>query len=152
MNKSEKLKIYEKFQERKEEDVIKNTGETYSFGDTTVTIKELTWVKADDFEDKVLSLVENITSILKTTIDDEDSLVDTLKKVNITDLLRKFLDTILRTGLIDLANIATNGLITKDYIVEHGATKSQVIKIVVSAISLNYGYLKNLIPLVTQSL
>jgi hypothetical protein len=152
MDNKDKLKVYEEYKERKEEEIIKNAGETYNFGDTTITIRELPWGKADAFEDKVLELVNTITTILKTTIDDEDSLVDTLKKIDITDILKTFLNTILRTGLLDLANIATNGEITKDYILKQNATKSQVIKIVVHAIKLNYGYLKNLIPLVTRSL
>lgn len=146
MDKNEKLKVYEQFKERKEEDIIKNKGETYTYGDTEITIRELPWLDADKFEDKVLELVNEITSLLNTTVDDEN-IIESLAKMNIAQILEKFLKSILRQGLVDLGNIATKGEITMDSIIEHNVTKSQVIKIVTRAIILNYGYVKNLIPL-----
>lgn len=142
----EKLKVYEKFQERKEENIIKNKGETYNFGDGTVTIYELPWEDADIFEDKVVELVNEVASIFQTDIDDK-KIVDSLRKINISELLDKFLKTLLRQGLIDLATIASNGEITMESVKSQRATKSQVINIVIGAVMLNYGYLKNLIPL-----
>ena len=146
MSNEDKLKVYEKYKERKEEDIIKNTGETYTFGTTHITIRELAWCDADALEDKVLELFKEITGLLQTNVDDKDML-DNLKNVDIAGLLETFLTKVLRQGLIDLANIATNGEITMDKIRECKATKSEVIKIVVNALMLNYGYLKNLIPL-----
>lgn len=147
----EKLKVYEQFKERKEEDIIRNKGETYTFGNTEITIRELPWEDADIFEDKVLELFNEVASIFKTSVDDE-KIVDSLKKVDMPAVLDKFLKTVLRQGLIDLANIASLGEITMDSIKEHKVTKSQVIKIVTKAVHLNYGYLKNLIPQLTKAL
>ncbi|MGD9152447.1 MAG: hypothetical protein PVG30_02155 [Gammaproteobacteria bacterium] len=152
MNKNEKLKIYEKFKERKEEDVIKNAGETYNFGNTTVTIKELPWLKADEFENVVLKYIKQLSNILKMEINEEDSLFSILKKINIGELLEKVMKDILRDGLVELATIATQGEVTMDTIISSNATKREVGNIVTKAISLNYEYLKNLIPLATQSL
>jgi hypothetical protein len=152
VNKNEKLKIYEKFQERKEEEVIKNAGETYNFGNTTVTIKELPWLKADEFEDVVLKYIKQLSNILKMEINEEDSLFSILKKINIGELLEKVMKNILRDGLVELATIATQGEVTMDTIIKSNATKREVGNIVTKAISLNYEYLKNLIPLATQSL
>jgi hypothetical protein len=152
VNKNEKLKIYEKFKERKEEDVIKNAGETYNFGNTTVTIKELPWLKADEFENVVLKYIKQLSNILKMEINEEDSLFSILKKINIGELLEKVMKDILRDGLVELATIATQGEVTMDTIISSNATKREVGNIVTKAISLNYEYLKNLIPLATQSL
>jgi hypothetical protein len=148
----DKLKIYEEYKERKEEEVIKNTGITCNFGNTTVTIKELPWLKADKFEDGVLKYIKQLSNILKTEIDEEDSLFSIFKKINIGELLEKVMKTILRDGLVELATLATQGEVTMDSIIKSNATKREVGNIVTKAISLNYEYLKNLIPLAAQSL
>jgi hypothetical protein len=85
-------------------------------------------------------------------INEEDSLFSILKKINIGELLEKVMKDILRDGLVELATIATQGEVTMDTIISSNATKREVGNIVTKAISLNYEYLKNLIPLATQSL
>lgn len=152
INNEDKMKVYEQYKERKEEEVIKNTGITCNFGNTTIVIKELPWLKGDEFEDAFLKYVKELSGILKTEIDEEDSLFSIFKKINVGELLEKVMKKILRDGLVELATIATQGEVTMDSIIKSNATKREVGNIVTKAISLNYEYLKNLIPLAAQSL
>ena len=149
MKDQDKKKVYEKFKARSDEKVIKNKGETFNFGDTEIVIYELSWDNADKLEEKVIKLIKEIQDIFKQEIDDEN-VAESLVKSDIASIISTFRDILLKKGLLDLANIVSNGEITKKSITEHGATKSQVIKIVTDGIMLNYSYVKNLLPLVGQ--
>lgn len=148
MKPDEKLKIVNKVKERTEAKILKNAGETFIFGTSEITLRELPWIEADELEDKVTELVGEVQNILKSEIDDD--LAKTLLETDISGILNKFKDLILRKGLLDLAFILSRGKITIDSIKEAEATKSEVIKIVIDGLLLNYSYIKNLIPLIAR--
>lgn len=149
MNEDTKKKVYEKYKQRTDEKVITNEGLTFLFGNTEITIHELSWDDADRLEEKIISLIREVQSIFASSLDDEN-LAESLVKTDIASIISTFRDILLKEGLLDIANIISNGEINKETISENKATKSQVIKIVTEGVLLNYSYIKNLLPLVGQ--
>jgi len=139
LNKSDKLKVYEKFKEKQvvtEAQIIANQGKLIKFGESEIRIKQLIWDDANTFEDKVIEIVSSFSGIS----------IDT-GNLDLATLAKKLLGSVLRDGLLELAILATEGQVTLDTIREHRATKDDVIKIVIESIMLNYSYIKNLITL-----
>ena len=151
MKQEDKLKIVDKARKRTEAKILKNKGETFNFGDSQITIKELSWVKADTLEEKFMEIIKGIQDIFKQEIDDE-KLAQSLIKSDIASIIDKFRSLVLKEGLLELAAVISDGQITMETIEEHEATKKEVITIVVDGLLLNYGYVKNLIPLMMGGL
>ena len=139
MTNKEKENIFSTFKARTERDIMVNNGKTVPFGNENIQIKELEWDNSNKFEDKVAEVVKGFKVML------------TEKQIesNLEEIVTKVL-SLLREDLVELANIATNGLITVEYIREIKATKNDLMKLVVSAFEVNYGYAKNLIALSKQ--
>ena len=118
---------------------LANTQLKFQFGNSMLGIKALKWTDSNKFEDKIAEVVGKFG-------------VYSVKEINDVDLTA-FVTTILgilREDLIELANIATNGLITEEYIIQEEATKDEVIRIVVESFKLNYSYLKNAFSLANK--
>jgi hypothetical protein len=139
MSKIDSKKVYEKFKEkaiRTEAEVIKNKGIEITIGLDVIIVKQLLWDDAEKFENKIVELLSNFSNI---NIDTE--------KLDFSGIAQKVLSNILGTGLLELAEIASEGKVTLEYIREVGATKDDVIKLVIESILLNYAYIKNLIAI-----
>lgn len=141
MNDNEKMKVFNKFKDRNEKQVIKNEGEAFNFGNTTITLKELDWDSSNDLEDEILIILENFSPFLNFEGFTNDKAINLVKKIILT---------LFREDLIKLANMLSQGEITLEYIRSQKATKNQIIDIVVQGIFLNYSYLKNLATLANQ--
>lgn len=139
MNDKDKKEVMAKFKAKNERDIIRNNGIPIAIGDTTIQLKELLWDDAEDFEDKVIELSGMFNDLEGMKFKDLDPrlLVETL----VTKLLRQ--------GLLDLAEILTDGEVTRQFIIDHKARKSDVIVLVTEGFILNYGFVKNLMTLVT---
>jgi hypothetical protein len=139
MSKIDSKKVYEKFKEkatRTEAEVIKNKGIEITIGLDVIIVKQLLWDDAEKFENKIVELLSNFSNI---NIDTE--------KLDFSGIAQKVLSNILGTGLLELAEIASEGKVTLEYIREVRATKDDVIKLVIESILLNYAYIKNLIAI-----
>jgi len=133
MNKNEKELIYNKFKQDKERDTLTNQGIEIPFGNIKVKIKALSWKKSNEFEDELKKVILKFKDFsgLDTSKD--------LEKV-MTSLL-----CLLRDDVIILANKATSGFITLEKIESTGATKNDVIRVIIEFFNINYQYAKNLI-------
>lgn len=139
MNEKDKKKVYKKFQENQaisEARIIANQGKQLKFGDGIVTIKQLIWDDANTFEDKIIEIVSSFSGI---SLDTEN--------LDLATIATNLLGSVLREGLLELANLATEGEVTIETVRATRATKDDVIQIVFESILLNYSYLKNLITL-----
>jgi hypothetical protein len=137
VEKQDKEKVYEKFRERSEKEVISRKGVKVLFGNDFVMVRPLPWDKSNDFEDQIAAVLKKFAGMIDVKSDDFESQVKTVL-------------TLLREDLISLASAATEGLVSYDYIREKEASKNDVIDVVARAIEVNYGYLKNLIALSGQ--
>lgn len=139
MSKVDSKKVYETFKAkaaRTEADIIKNKGIEIPIGEDVITVKQLLWDDAEKFEQKIVELLSSFSNI---NIDTE--------KLDISSIAQQILSNILGSGLLELAEIATEGKVTLEYIREVRATKDDVIKLVIEATLLNYAYIKNLIAI-----
>lgn len=136
MKNDDKRKVYETAKKRTERDKIVNKGIEVPFGQTNITLTALDWDSSNKFEDSVVELSKKFNFL--TGSDILETGIDKLIEATVN---------ILRTDLVDLANIATNGKIDIDYIKEVKATKNDVITVVIEAFKVNYSYLKNLMTL-----
>ena len=135
-DKAKNERIYNDFKKKNERDIMLNKGFQMPVGDTTITLKALTWVESEEFENtvaKVFSKVDNLYK-LKT------------EEINLKSIIDIILGLI-REDLILIANKATLGKINMVFIKQHNAYKKDIVDIVVKAFEINYGYLKNLIAL-----
>lgn len=139
MNEAEKKEVMQKFKKKSERDVLKNTGIPINIGTKTIKIKELIWDDAERFEDKIIELSDMFNEF--------DGM--TFKELDMKKIVETLVQKLLRQGLLDLAEIITEGTVTLDYIKENRATKSDIILLVTEGFVLNYGYVKNLMTLVT---
>lgn len=133
----EKEMIYKKFQANNDEKkILANKEITLDFGETTITVKRLIWDDANDFEDAILEIFSKFSNIKLDT-----------SNINVAEIGNVIIKSILRDDLLTLANLASEGKVTLEYIREVRASKDDVIKLIGEAIMLNYSYIKNLVAL-----
>jgi hypothetical protein len=148
MNKNEKLKIYDKFKQRSEKEILTNKGETFSFGKKFegITLYELDWDSSNTLEDVIIDIVESFSKELQFNIDMNDP-TKSLKNFDFPVLLKKISKKLLREDILKLAEIVSEGKVTLESIKEYKVSKNQVIDIVMNGILLNNSHIKNLITL-----
>lgn len=137
MTQDEMKKIAEQSQKRTERDKLINKGTTVIFGDTEVIVKALAWDASNEFEDKVVEITQKL------------GFSSDLTKLKIADLVKNIV-SIARDDMVTLANLATNGTVTIDFIKQHNAYKADLIDVIVEAFKCNYGYIKNLMALMPK--
>lgn len=132
MDNRKKVEIYNKFEQKKEVDIMLNKGVELPFGSSTVKVKSLSWRKSTEFEKEVKRVIVKFKDFIK---------LDT----NNLELVVNELFNLLNEDLIALANKATNGYITIEKIDKYDATKNEVARVVLESVNINYSYVKNLI-------
>jgi len=132
MDRNKKVEIFKQFEQKKEHDILLNKGVELPFGSSTVTVKSLTWRKSTEFEKEAKRVVLKFKDFIKLDSENLESIMEELF-------------SLLNDELILLANKSTNGYVTIEKIDRYGATKNDVIRIIVESMSINYSYVKNLI-------
>lgn len=133
----DKNEVFKKFQQRNEKQILMRQGKSVLFGDTEVTVKPLTWAKSNAFEDKAAEVFEKFSGAI---VEYDNDIVGQFK----------YLLTFLRDDLLALAELATEGVVTLEFVEQHGASKADVIETLTESFEINYGYLKNLLALAGQ--
>jgi len=136
MTQGEKERISLLAEKRAEKDILMNTGIPILFGSKTINLKSLNWKQSNVFEDQFLLIANKLKDIQS-----ED-----FKNADLEQILKIILG-VLQHDLIEIANAASAGIVTLEYIEEVNASKNDVIEVIIEAFKLNYRYLKNLIAL-----
>lgn len=150
-----------KLVERSEREILTRQGRDVQYGESMITIRPLVWSQANDFEDAVIDIFTKflgLTSGVDLDIllgkganaeEDKESTPDVLaaKKIEQAKGVMVSFLSLLREDLLTLAQIASEDQVNIDTINEAGATKEQVINIVIVSLELNYAHLKNLIKM-----
>jgi hypothetical protein len=151
MNKEDKEKVFANFANKSEKERLLNKGEEVSFGNEKIKVKALPFFECDAFEDKIVKMFGQLDDLAKQEVFVKANKFRKNKNAQIDmEGLFKVIKGLLGNDLIDLANIATRGKVTKETIIETEATKADIINIIMEAFKHNYGHIKNLIRLIPR--
>ncbi|MHB8182863.1 MAG: hypothetical protein ACYDDN_03805 [Candidatus Desulforudaceae bacterium] len=119
---------------KSERQILGQEGQKVSLGSQTIEVKPLVWDDCNKFEDAVLQAVAGVAGIQS---------IDT-KGESAEQLIVQGIQRLVRDELAAIAMAAVPGLTMDD--IRQG-TKAEVIGICVTAFTVNYGYVKNVLDL-----
>lgn len=140
MTNEEKQKVYKLAQDRQERDKITNKGENVIFGNSSITIKALSWKDCNEFDDAIVEALTQLDPLIKGDLLKEGS------DISVGDIIKQ-IAMLIRDDLPKILEKGTAGKVTMDTIIKLEATRDDVIKAIAECLKLNYGYVKNLMTL-----
>jgi len=143
MTEAEKQNIFKMSAARKERDILVNQGIPTPLGTEIIHVKALTWDECDKFDEALAEAVGKFSEVIKIDLSQPN-------EINLGEIVNAII-SIIQKDLLKIAEIATNGLVSLEKVKAVGATRDDVIQIVLKAFEANYKSIKNLLAL-TKSL
>jgi hypothetical protein len=140
MTEADKQEVFNKSVARRERDILVNQGRPTPLGTETVYVKALAWDDCDKFDEAIANAVRKFNEFTKIDINVQEA------KIDLDSIISTIIE-IIQQDLITIANAATAGLVTLDKVKSVGATRDDVVQIILKAFEVNYSSVKNLIAL-----